>query len=142
MPWEKWSKTRSKDFFQIENRAAKMIKGLTVLSISFLLGMWLGDLLGSLFGLSSNVGGVGFAMVFLILAKAYLSHKGYWKEEWESGVDFWNKLYIPVVIALAASLNVKSAVNSGLLAVFAGIIPVIIAFVVLKILIQKSSLKS
>lgn len=107
-----------------------MIKGLALLSISFILGMWTGELLGSWLGINANVGGVGFAMIFLIVSKEYFTRKGWWKSELEFGIEFWNKLYIPVVIAMAASLNVKSAISSGTLAIFAGIIPVLLAFIV------------
>jgi malonate transporter MadL subunit len=107
-----------------------MIKGLALLSVSFILGMWTGELLGTWLGINANVGGVGFAMIFLILTKEFFNRKGWWKSELEFGIEFWNKLYIPVVIAMAASLNVKSAISSGTLAIFAGIIPVILAFVV------------
>ena len=114
-----------------------MIKGIAVLSLSFLLGMWLGDLLGEWMGVSSNVGGVGFAMILLIFSKSYLKHKDIWKEDWEFGVEFWNRLYIPVVIAMAASLNVKSAISSGILAILAGTLPVFAAFLIFKAMIQK-----
>lgn len=92
--------------------------------------MWTGELLGSWLGIHANVGGVGFAMIFLILSKEYCTRRGWWKSELEFGIEFWNRLYIPVVIAMAASLNVKSAISSGTLAIFAGIVPVIIAFAV------------
>lgn len=141
MQWEKWSKMRLRFFLPHPNHH-DMIKGLAVLSFSFLLGMWLGDLLGSLIGVSSNVGGVGFAMIILILIKTFLSEKKIWKADWEFGVEFWNKLYIPVVIAMAASLNVKSALSSGILAILAGIIPVILAFFIFKIVVKKAISKS
>lgn len=98
--------------------------------------MWTGELLGSWLGIHANVGGVGFAMIFLILSKEYFSRRGWWNSELEFGIEFWNKLYIPVVIAMAASLNVKSAISSGTLAVFAGIVPVIIAFAVFYLMMK------
>jgi malonate transporter MadL subunit len=52
-------------------------------------------------------------------------------------LEFWNKLYIPIVIAMSASLNVKSAVSSGVLALLAGTLPVILAFGVVKILLKQ-----
>lgn len=113
-----------------------MIKGLAFLSVSFILGMWTGELLGSWLGIKANVGGVGFAMIFLIVSKEYFVQKGFWKNELEFGIEFWNKLYIPVVIAMAASLNVKSAISSGTLAIFAGIVPVLLAFAVFYFLIK------
>lgn len=115
-----------------------MIQGLALLSVSFILGMWTGELIGSWLGIHANVGGVGFAMIFLLLTKEYFLQKGWWKNELEFGIEFWNKLYIPVVIAMAASLNVKSAISLGTLAVFAGVVPVVIAFVVFHFLIKSS----
>lgn len=117
-----------------------MIKGLALLSFSFILGMWTGELLGSWLGIRANVGGVGFAMLFLILSKEYFNRKGWWKDELEFGIEFWNKLYIPVVIAMAASLNVKSAISSGSLAIFAGIAPVFLAFIIFYFLIKSSKI--
>jgi hypothetical protein len=38
---------------------------------------------------------------------------------------------------MAASLNVKSAISSGLLAVLAGLLPVLLAFWIFKVLIKK-----
>lgn len=113
-----------------------MIKGLALLSFSFLLGMWTGDLLGAWLGIDANVGGVGFAMIVLIFLKEGFVKKEWWKEDFEFGIEFWNKLYIPVVIAMAASLNVKSALTSGILAILAGILPVLLAFWVFKILVK------
>jgi hypothetical protein len=43
------------------------------------------------------------------------------------------------VVAMAASLNVKSALSSGLLAVLAGFLPVVLAFWVFKVLIKRIS---
>lgn len=113
-----------------------MIQGLAILSFSFLFGMWAGELLGTWLGIDANVGGVGFAMIFLLGIKEYLGKKGWWKSDFEFGIEFWNKLYIPVVIAMAASLNVKAALSSGTLAILAGIIPVLLAFWVFKLLIR------
>ena len=45
-------------------------------------------------------------------------------------------MYIPVVIAMAASLNVKAAISSGNLAIVAGIIPVIFAFALFPFLMK------
>jgi malonate transporter MadL subunit len=113
-----------------------IIYGLSLLSFSYILGQWLGELLGKLLGINSNVGGVGFAMLILMLLKEVFERKGWWKPDMILGIDFWNKMYIPVVIAMAASLNVKSAISSGNLAVFAGIIPVIFGFAFFPILMK------
>lgn len=114
-----------------------MIKGLALLSACFLFGMWCGAILGTWLGIDANVGGVGFAMVFLLISKEYVSNKGWWKEELAFGLEFWNKLYIPIVIAMSASLNVKSALSSGLVAVLAGTLPVFLAFGFVKIILKQ-----
>ena len=44
-----------------------VIYGVALLSICTLIGMFAGDLLGQLIGVKANVGGVGFAMLLLIL---------------------------------------------------------------------------
>lgn len=116
-----------------------MIKGLALLAACFLLGMWCGALLGTLLGIEANVGGVGFAMVFLLLSKEYVTRKWGWDGEFGFGLEFWNKLYLPIVIAMAASLNVKSALSSGILALLAGTLPVLFAFGVVKILLKKAN---
>lgn len=107
-----------------------IIYGVALLALSYLLGQWMGEALGALLGIDANVGGVGFAMLILMLFKDWFLREGWVKKEMDQGVDFWGKLYIPVVIAMATSLNVKGAVSSGLLAVLAGIVPVAICFLV------------
>jgi len=104
------------------------IYGLAVLALSYLLGQWMGEFLGSIMGIDANVGGVGFAMIILIFSKEWLVKNSLMSFEMEAGIDFWNKLYIPVVIAMAASLNVKSAISSGSLAIAAGVLPVLVSF--------------
>jgi malonate transporter MadL subunit len=111
-----------------------MIYGIALLAFSFLFGQWMGIMLGHWIGIDSNVGGVGFAMIILILAKEGFQRKGWYRTELDYGIDFWGKLYIPVVVAMAASLNVKVAVTSGSLAIAAGLIPVIFAFIIFRYL--------
>ena len=113
-----------------------MIYGIAILAFSFILGQWMGTLLGHWIGIDSNVGGVGFAMMILIQTKEGFQRRGWFKPELEYGVDFWGKLYIPVVVAMAASLNVKAAVTSGSLAIIAGTIPVMISFFVFPYLVK------
>jgi malonate transporter MadL subunit len=114
-----------------------IIYGVALLALSFLLGQWMGEALGSLLGIDANVGGVGFAMLILMLLKDWFLREGWMKKDMDAGIDFWGKMYIPVVIAMAASLNVKGAVSSGLLAVLAGAIPVAICFAVFPIMLRR-----
>lgn len=48
------------------------IYGVALLAACYIVGIFLGDVFGGLVGVKANVGGVGFAMLFLIL----LSNKG------------------------------------------------------------------
>ena len=113
-----------------------IIYGLALLSFSYIVGQLIGELLGKLLGINSNVGGVGFAMLILMVLKEVFERKGWWKEDLILGIDFWNKMYIPVVIAMAASLNVKSAISSGNLAILVGIIPVFLGFAFFPVLLK------
>jgi malonate transporter MadL subunit len=103
-----------------------LIKGVALLSGCFILGQLIGETLGRILHIDANVGGVGFAMVLLIFSQNYLEKRGLFNAEMESGVMFWSKMYIPVIVAMSAIQNVKVALSSGMVALLAGIIPVII----------------
>jgi malonate transporter MadL subunit len=115
-----------------------IIYGVAILAFSYLTGQLCGEYLGEFLGVKANVGGVGFAMIILLLCKEWLQKKGWLDVEFEKGVDFWNKMYIPVIIAMSASQNVKVAVSSGFLAVLVGLVPVVAAFFTLPYLIKLS----
>jgi malonate transporter MadL subunit len=90
-----------------------IIYGTALLAACHLAGLYLGDLLGALIGVKSNVGGVGIAMLLLIFARLYLHKRGLLPKETESGVGFWGAMYIPVVVAMAATQNVVAALRGG-----------------------------
>jgi len=90
-----------------------VILGTALLSVCFLLGVTLGDILGKLIGVKANVGGVGIAMLLLIAALHFLHKRGILLPETEKGVTFWAMMYIPVVVAMAATQNVIVAARSG-----------------------------
>jgi len=52
------------------------ILGLGILGGCMIAGLFMGNLLGKLVGLNSDVGGVGFAMLFLVFLSNYLELKG------------------------------------------------------------------
>lgn len=97
------------------------IYGVALLAGCFLLGKILGNILGALININSDIGGVGFAMFLLMISSIYLRKKGWLVPESERGILFWSSIYIPIVVAMAATLNVKAAVSGGLVAIFAGI---------------------
>lgn len=96
------------------------IYGTALLSLCLLAGIVVGKLLGLAIGINANVGGVGFAMLLLILASGRLQSQGKLPTPSRSGVLFWSSLYIPIVVAMAASHNVRAAVNGSAVALVAG----------------------
>ncbi|MPZ16427.1 MAG: malonate transporter, partial [Luteitalea sp.] len=51
-----------------------------------------------------------------------------------SGVNFWNAMYIPIVVAMAARQDVAAAVSSGWMAVTAGVAAVAASFAMIPVL--------
>lgn len=96
------------------------IYGVALLGACFLIGKYLGQLLGQLLGLEGDIGGVGFAMLLLMLVSAYMRKKQWLVPESESGIRFWSAMYIPIIVAMAASQNVTAAFTGGWVAILAG----------------------
>ena len=90
-----------------------VILGTALLAGCYLVGTMLGDILGSLIGVKANVGGVGIAMMLLIASQHVLRKRGLLKLDTEKGIIFWALMYIPVVVAMAATQNVIVAAKSG-----------------------------
>ena len=103
-----------------------IIYGTALLAVCHLLGIVLGDLLGQALGVKTNVGGVGIAMLLLIIARIYLHRSGRLCAVSESGVHYWGALYIPVVVAMAMQQNVVAALRGGPVAVIAAVGSVLI----------------
>ncbi|MFI0473668.1 malonate transporter subunit MadL [Halomonas sp. HMF6819] len=101
-----------------------VIYGVALLAGCMLFGLWAGDVLGMLLGVESNVGGVGIAMLLLIFLGGYLIDKKKMPPSTESGITFWNGMYIPIVVAMAASQNVAAAIDGGLIALLAALVAV------------------
>lgn len=102
-----------------------VIYGVGLLAACYLTGVFLGDLLGKVIGVQANVGGVGIAMLFLILASDALVKRGRLKPPTREGVIFWSAIYIPVIVAMAAKQNVIAALAGGPMAILAGALAVV-----------------
>ncbi len=96
------------------------IYGVALLAGCFLIGKFLGNILGYLLSINGDIGGVGFAMLLLIISNAFLLKKKWIKKETKKGILFWSSMYIPIIIAMSATLNVKLALNGGLVALVTG----------------------
>ena len=100
-------------------------------------GLIVGDLLGLVLGISANIGGIGFAMLFLVIVSQKLVDKGLLSKPAEQGVGFWNAMYIPIVVAMSANQNVIAALKGGPVALIAGVGAVFIGFLLIKRIICK-----
>lgn len=119
-----------------------VIYGVAILAGCFLIGMFFGEIIGTLMGVDSNVGGVGIAMLLLIIVVDRLQKKGKLSMPAQSGLSFWNAMYIPIVIAMAASQNVFGALTGGPLAIVAGFASVIISWAIVPLLSGKKAKES
>lgn len=111
-----------------------VIYGVALLSICMLLGVFLGDVLGRLVGVSANVGGVGIGMVLLVLAIDHLRKKKRLNKQSQEGLQFWSSIYIPIVVAMAAQQNVVAALDGGPIALLAGLFAVLVGFALVPLL--------
>lgn len=111
-----------------------VIYGVALLSFCMLAGVFVGDVLGELIGVQANVGGVGFAMLLLIVLSNLSSQRFKLKPMTESGIGFWSAMYIPIVVAMAARQDVIAALSSGWMAIIAGVAAVAASFAMIPVL--------
>lgn len=110
------------------------IYGVAILASCYFAGLILGEILSKIFNIDGNLGGVGFAMLFLILLSDWLKKKNLFHVEYESGIGFWTSMYIPIVIAMASIQNVHAALSSGDVAIVAGTAVTCLCFFLIPVL--------
>ena len=113
-----------------------MIYGVALLAACYLVGQTIGELLGRWLNINSNVGGVGFAMLLLILVNQWMHQRKWLSTEMEKGILFWSNLYIPVIVAMSSIQDVKTATSGGMVALLAGVIPVALCIIILPLLMR------
>ena len=118
------------------------IYGVAILAACYVTGQLFGEGLGKILGIDANVGGVGFAMLLLILLTNWMQKRQMLPIETERGVGFWSNMYIPVIVAMSATQNVRVAMSGGMLAVLTGIIPTAVAFAMIPLLSKLFTLKN
>ncbi|WP_201512760.1 malonate transporter subunit MadL [Psychrobacter alimentarius] len=111
-----------------------IIYGTALLAVSYLLGVFLGGLLGKLLGVDANIGGVAIAMILLIVGKEMLAKRGYLPKATQFGVLYWAGMYIPIVVAMAAGQNVVAALSGGMVAAVVSVIALIATILVVRLL--------
>mgnify|MGYP000859004464 FL=1 len=102
-----------------------------------MVGNLIGDMLGVVLGVKANIGGVGFAMLFLIIISTWAQKKGLMKEPEEQGIKFWSAMYIPIVVAMSSIQNVAAALSGGVVALAGGALAVAVGFLLIPVLAKK-----
>ena len=111
-----------------------IIYGTALLAVCHLLGIFLGDLLGHALGVKTNVGGVGIAMLLLIVIRLYMAKKNILPKLTELGVEYWGAMYIPVVVAMAAQQDVVAALRGGPVALLSALGAVVLCACVIAVI--------
>ena len=110
------------------------IYGVALLAGCFLTGKLIGNILGEVIGINGDIGGVGFAMLLLMLLTTWMRKKGLLVQETGEGILFWTSMYIPIIVAMAATLNVKAAISGGWIAIFAGLSATVACFLLVPLI--------
>jgi len=100
----------------------------------FLLGKFMGNILGVIINIDGDIGGVGFAMLILMLSSAFMRKKGWFIEESETGILFWSSMYIPIIVAMSATQNMKAAISGGLVSIIAGIVVTLVCLMLVPLI--------
>ena len=111
-----------------------IVYGVALLSGCLILGMLIGESIGITLNVDANVGGVGIAMLFLVLASNSKRCKALTEGSAGNGIQFWSAMYIPIVVAMAARQDVAGATEGGILAVVAGVAAVAVSFALVPVL--------
>ena len=111
-----------------------IIYGVALLSTCLVIGMLIGQALGAALGIYANVGGVGIAMLLLILASNSARFQLLSSGASAKGIQFWSAMYIPIVVAMAAQQNVAAAASGGLLALVAGVAAVVVSVLLVPVI--------
>ena len=111
-----------------------MVYSFVTLALCMLLGKYIGTCFGTLVGINADVGGVGFAILLLLFVGTSKLFSFTKRQDFKDGMTFWKKMYIPVVVAMAASQNVYRMLTSGMVAIVGGAASVAFPFLLLYIL--------
>ena len=119
-----------------------IIYGVALLAFCYITGIFLGDVLGAILGVKANVGGVGFAMLLLIILSNQGIDSGWLDKKSQEGIAFWSAMYIPIVVAMSSIQNVVAALSGGSVAILGGLFGVIFGFILIPVLSKMSNTNS
>ena len=109
--------------------------GLGVVAACMFVGVSVGSVLARALGIAGDVGGVGFAMLLLVLVTNFYKLD----EKVRNGIQFVSNLYIPIIVAMAAVQNVAGAVAGGMAAILAGGVATVASFFLVPVLSRMGS---
>ena len=101
-----------------------IIYGVALLAGCYMAGNLIGDVLGMALGVNANIGGVGFAMLLLIVISTWAEQKGIMKGPEEAGI----------VVAMSSIQNVVAALSGGMVAILGGTLAVVLGFLLIPVL--------
>lgn len=112
------------------------IHGTALLSLCLLAGLTAGRLVGAGLGIDADIGGVGIAMLLLIGGSHVLERRGLLAAPLGQGITFWSQMYVPIVVAMAASQNVRGALTGGWMALVAGLAATTMGFLLVGLFVR------
>lgn len=113
-----------------------LIYGTALLGGCLLAGRLVGAWLARLMGVDGDVGGVGIAMLLLVAVAALLRRFGRLDSQTAAGIGYWGGIYIPIVVALAATLDVRAALRGGWVALVAAAAVVAVSFSLVPVIVR------
>ncbi|MBZ4654798.1 MAG: malonate transporter, MadL subunit [Peptococcaceae bacterium] len=106
------------------------IYGLGIIAACMFVGVFVGSIFAKLLGVSGDVGGVGIAMLLLVLVSNYIKLD----EKTQNGIKLISNLYIPIIVAMAATQDVVKALSGGAVAFLAGGVATVASFFLVPLL--------
>lgn len=95
--------------------------GLGLIALFMFIGSTIGRFIGAVLGIGGDVGGVGFAMLLLVL----FTNTVKLDEKTSRGIEFVSAIYIPIIVAMSSIQNVVAAFTGGPVAILAGVLATI-----------------
>ncbi len=118
------------------------IFGFGIVAFCMFVGTFIGRSLGAVLGVSGDVGGVGFAMLLLVIISNYRESKGKpLSEKTQNGIILLSALYIPIIVAMSSIQNVVAAFAGGAVAFLAGGVATIGAMLLIPVISKLTASK-
>jgi len=108
-----------------------IVYGVALLAFCTLFGIYLGDVLGIFIGVEANVGGVGIAMLLLLLLSNLSHTKFNLSTDTQARILFWSAMFRDfAIVATAFGADLEAIKKAGLVGSFSVVFGVILSFVV------------